>query len=85
MTLPVPQRTSVGWTRAADAGWQRVELERGTGARLTAAALAAFPGATVHAVVTDVLGTSEVHLVTAEGQHLVVREDRAGERVSRAA
>jgi hypothetical protein len=72
-TLPAPQKTSVGWTRTADARWQRAVLERGTGARLTAAALAAFPGATVHRVVTDVLGGSEVHLVTAEGRHLVVR------------
>ena len=61
-TLP-PPRPCVGWTRTADAQWQRVLIERGTGARLTAAALAAFPGATVHRVVTDVLGTAEAHRV----------------------
>ena len=83
-TLPPAEKTSVGWTRTADARWQRVTLERGTGARITAEALAAFPGAIVHRVVTDVLGTAEVHLVTADGRHLVVQSDGTG-RVSRRA
>ena len=84
-TFPPPEKTSVGWTRPADARWQRVELERGTGARLTAAALAALPGATVHRVVTDVLGTWEVHLGTADGRHVVVRDDRTEKATARAA
>jgi hypothetical protein len=83
-TLPPAEKTSVGWTRTADARWQRVELERGTGARPTAEALTAFPGAVVHRVVTDVLGTAEVHLVTADGRHLVVQADGTGSLSRRA-
>jgi hypothetical protein len=64
-----------GWSRALGGGWAEVALGRETGARITAAVRATFPGAVVHAVVTDVLGPHEARIETVEGRRLTVFVD----------
>ena len=47
-----------------------------TAAKVTAAALAKYPGATIERVETDSDGIYEAHLVTTDGTHLVVAVDK---------
>ncbi|MFN8169374.1 MAG: hypothetical protein U0S36_11385 [Candidatus Nanopelagicales bacterium] len=47
-----------------------------TADKVTAAALAKYPGATVERVETDSDGVYEAHIVTTDGKHLVVAVDK---------
>lgn len=66
-----------GWSRALGGGWAEVVLGRETGASIAAAVRATFPGAIIHAVVTDVLGPHEARIETADGRRLTVLVDAA--------
>ena len=66
-----------GWSRALDGGWTEVVLGADTGARIAVAVRRAFPGAVIHAVVTDVLGPHEARIETADGRRLTVSVDAA--------
>ena len=48
-----------------------------TKAKVEAAALAKYPGATIERTETDSDGVYESHIVTADGQHLIVQVDKA--------
>ncbi len=66
------------WTRlTVEGGWTEVVLERDTGSRVAGAVATAFPGAAVHAIVTDVLGPHEARIETPDGRRLAVQLDGA--------
>ena len=52
-------------------------LRRDSGTRIAHAVLDVFPGAVLHAIVTDVLGPNEASIETVDGRHLSVRIDNA--------
>ena len=66
-----------GWSRSIDGGWAEVSLGVDTGALVAAAVRTAFPGAVVHALVTDVMGPHEARIETADGRRLTVLVDAA--------
>jgi hypothetical protein len=77
-TVLTPQGSTRGWSRmAAEDRWTEVLLRRDCGTRITRAVLDAFPGAVLHAIVTDVLGPNEASIETIDGRHLRVRLDNA--------
>ena len=65
-----------GWSRVpAEDRWIEVLLQRDSGARISDAVVDVFPGAVLHAVLTDVLGPNEASIETVDGRHLTVLID----------
>jgi uncharacterized membrane protein YkoI len=72
--------TGQGRTPADPSKSQRSDetlLTGDTADKVTAAALAKYPGATVERVETDSDGVYEAHLVTADGTHVIVAVDKS--------
>lgn len=75
-TAFTPRGSFHGWSRmAAEDRWTEVVLQPGAGSSVSDAVLRAFPGAVLHAVVTDVLGPNEARIHAADGRQLVVELD----------
>ena len=58
-------------------GGNETPLTGTTAAKVNAAALAKYPGATVERVETDADGVYEAHLTTTDGDHLTVQVDKS--------
>ena len=75
-----PGRPGMGHGDGNPAHAQRPDetlLTGDTAAKVRAAALAKYPGATIERVETDSDGVYEAHLVTKAGEHLTVEVDKA--------